>query len=106
MRMQLNIRIKFAPNKDTELIPVEAYTIFEVNDYKFFSHHPIGKNDKIVPDRWRCSEYFTGLAATWDTFFIENEAIENAKYIISKRPDLTNDISKAIEQYGYANKDD
>ena len=101
--MKLNIRIK---NQNAELIPVEAYTIFEVDGHKFFSHYD--KTDiYLSDDRWKCSEYFTGLSITYQSFCSEDEAIEEAKIILIKRKsDLDNNIEKAIRQYGYANKED
>ncbi len=103
--MKLNIRTKLTSNEDTELIPVDAYTIFEVVGYKFFSHHPVDNSYKNLPDRWKVSEYSTGMAIIYNDRDTEEEAIKRAKHIIAQRPDLANDIGKAIEQYGIANEE-
>ena len=106
--MNLNIKTKLAPNQEAELISVKAYTIFEVDGHKFFSHHPVvNKFDISFPDRWQCSEYFTGLSVTYIDFEYEDGAIEAVKIILTKRQAvLDNYIEKAIRQYGYANKED
>ena len=103
--MKLNIRTKLAANQDTELISVDAYTVFEIDGHKFFSHHDVSK---YVPNKsWKCSEYFTGLAITWGGYHTEDKAIEATKKIlIERRTSMDNYIEKAIRQYGYANKED
>ena len=103
--MKLNIRTNLAANQDTELMSVDAVTLFEVAGYKFFSHHPVDNSYKNLPDRWKVSEYSTGMAITYNDYYTEEEAIEKAKHIISKRPDLAHDINTAIEQYGVVNKE-
>ena len=104
--MNLNIRINPAPYEDTKLISVEVLTLFEVDGHKFFSHYD--NNGKYVSDnRLKCSEYFSGLAVTYQAFLSEEEAIEATKKILIERSaNMDNYIEKAISQYGYANKED